>query len=557
MSDGGTLGELPNVGHGGDDVRDKGRVDGDSKSTEATVEDSSGISTDVHTVSGEPGRKRIRLEASNQGLITDFAGVAKPGTESEQRRCVRIFNELQGSSGYYLSDVIECVDDEQAESLAEYLRRGTESYKRGLLLVCVDGKTVQIVHDCSLSNNSCRCAWFKKAETLYGLRRRGRSLRRRPLCNKLQVSDIENILKYFTKGKRRTYHFKIGGRVERVPDEASTMALEGLEGQQGLEGQGESSTQDDDSELRRELFETADERAGRYRRGSEAVSEKRRSKKGNQQVRRMEAIVTMCKNYPMSPVEAIVNHPMWLKHEDLKFLGADNKDVTNAFNNWTKQLCTWTLEDFNVLYSDEECKPIFGAGYGNVDSYYFDVPTSVNVLNELLKYQMGDEEYCHAFMAVLYDIVERKVPKMNTLLIKSPPSSGKNYFFDCIKDYFLNVGHLCRANRHNNFAFQDAEGRRMILWNEPNYSPEFVECLKELLGGDSTNVSVKHKAEAPVYRTPIIMLTNNNLSIINDPAFKDRVKVYHWKSAPYLADYDKKPHPLATYELFKMYNLVA
>nr|QOD39539.1 NS1 [uncultured densovirus] len=556
MSNDGTPGELSDVGHGGDDVQDEGCGGGDSQSTEAVVEDSPGVSADVHTVSGEPRPKRQRLEDGNQRSIKDFASVAKPGAESEQRRCARIFNELQGSSGYYLSDVIECVDDEQAASLADYLRRGTETYKRGLLLVCIDSKTVQIVHDCSLSNNSCRCTWFKKAETLYGLRRRGRSFRRRPLCNKLQISDIENILKYFTKGKRRTQHIKIGGRVERVPNEDSTMALKGLEGVQGLEGQGEQSTQDTDYELRRELFETADERAGRYRRGTEAVSEKRRSKKGSQQVRRMEAIVNLCKNHPMSPVEAIVSHPKWLKHEDLKFLGADNKDVSNAFNNWTKQLCTWTLEDFNVLYSDEECQPIFGAGYGNADSYYFDVETSVNVLNELLKFQMGDEEYCHAFMSTLYDIVERKVPKMNTLLIKSPPSSGKNYFFDCIKDYFLNVGHLCRANKHNNFAFQDAEGRRLILWNEPNYSPEFVESLKELLGGDSTNVSVKHKAEAPVYRTPIIMLTNSHLSIINDPAFKDRVKVYYWKKAQYLADYDKKPHPLATYKLFKMYNLV-
>ena len=557
MSDGGTPGELSDVGLGGDDVHGEGCASEDSQSTGTTVEESSGVSTDVHTVSGEPRRKRLRLERSDQELITDFTSVAKSGAESEQRRCVRIFNQLQSSTGYYLSDVIECVDDEQAKSLADYLRRGTESYKRGLLLVCIDGKTIQIVHDCSYSNNSCRCTWFKKAETLYGLGRRGRPVGRRPLCNQLKIPDLENILQYFTKGERRTHYIKIGGRVERVPNEASTMALKGFKGQPGLEGQGEQSTQDDDFELRRELFETADERAGRYRRGSEAVSEKRRGKKGGQQIRRMETIVNLCKNYPMSPVEAIVNHPKWLKDDELKFLGADNKDVTNAFNNWTKQLCTWTMEDYNVLYSDEECHPIFGAGYGNIDSYYYDVPTSVNVLNELIKYQMGDEEYCHAFMSVLYDIIERKVPKMNTLLIKSPPSSGKNYFFDCIKDYFLNVGHLCRANKHNNFAFQDAEGRRLILWNEPNYSPDFVECLKELLGGDSTNVSVKHKAEAPVYRTPIIMLTNNNLSIINDPAFKDRVKVYHWKRAPYLADYDKKPNPLATYELFKLYNLVA
>ena len=163
---------------------------------------------------------------------------------------------------------------------------------------------------------------------------------------------------------------------------------------------------------------------------------------------------------------------------------------------------------------------------------------------------------CAAFVTDLYNILERKTPKLNTLVIYSPPSAGKNYFFDCIKDFYINVGHLCNANKYNSFPFQDAESRRLILWNEPNYSPEFLEPIKELLGGDSTNVNVKYKEDCPVYRTPVIVLTNRIVSFMNHYAFKDRIKVYNWVPAPYLKDYDKKPHPLATYKLFVKYGLI-
>ena len=53
MSNDGSLGEHADVGHGGDDVRNEGCAGGGSQSTEAVIEDSPGVSADVHTVSGE------------------------------------------------------------------------------------------------------------------------------------------------------------------------------------------------------------------------------------------------------------------------------------------------------------------------------------------------------------------------------------------------------------------------------------------------------------------------------------------------------------------------
>lgn len=268
-------------------------------------------------------------------------------------------------------------------------------------------------------------------------------------------------------------------------------------------------------------------------------------------------VVELCKQFPICPPEAIVKHKLWLTDEELRFKTLKDKEITSAISNWTNQLTTWSMKDYQEIYTKENCDPIFSAGYGNFDNYYYNIENSVNILDELVSFQCNDDsEQIIDFMTTLYNVVERKIPKLNCLVIHSPPSAGKNFFFDAIKDYYINCGHLSNANKYNNFAFQDAEGRRIVLWNEPNYSPEFLEPIKEILGGDSTCVNVKYMSDVPVYRTPVIVLTNNVVSFMTHPAFEDRLRVFEWQPAPYLKDYSKKPNPLAVYHLFKRYNLV-
>ena len=194
---------------------------------------------------------------------------------------------------------------------------------------------------------------------------------------------------------------------------------------------------------------------------------------------------------------------------------ADNKLVKDVLDNFIAQLCTWTLFDFNTLYKRNLCKPVFAAGFVDTTSYYYNVSDSIVILNKLLMLQFNDDyDSCKAFMLDLYNILERKIPKCNTLLIKSPPSGGKNYFVDVFVDYLLNKGQLGRANRHNQFAFQDAFAKRIIIWNEPNYETALTDMLKMMTAGDAYNVNVKHKSNCGVYKTPIIILTNNLIPIM-------------------------------------------
>lgn len=528
-----------------------------SNDKQSTIKyDGTGIPLGISRVC--PKRRRLDdgNEDSDERTTENIQGVAKSIQKDNSEIVTRILGELRCSTGTYLSDVVKCRDNDEASRFAKAVSEGAKLFKRGIVLISKDKDHVHVIHDCAYSNKSCRCAFFKKAEIMFGHRRRDRSSRGRPLCNSIRSTDLENILKYFSLSPRETVYLKSGGLVERLSSEDSSLEEQGPSGTDGLADEGEESKKEDRVQLFGEQPRNL-ECPERSRRGREALARKKECYVAGKQICRMELMLLTIQNNPTSPVEGILNHPIWLLNKQLRFLNGSDNEVKAVFNNWTKQLCRWNIEDYNVMYSDSACKPIFSAGCENVDSYYYDVEKSIDVLDELIKFQFGhDDEYCFKFVTDLFNVLERKLPKCNTLLIKSPSSAGKNYMFDAIKDYYINVGHVSKLNKWNSFPLQDADGRRLIFMNEPNYTDDWIDTLKMLLGGDATNVSVKYKAECPLYRTPIIILTNDLLTIMSNPSFKDRMKVYHWSTAPYLKDYTKKPHPLATYGLFKRYNLV-
>lgn len=69
-------------------------------------------------------------------------------------------------------------------------------------------------------------------------------------------------------------------------------------------------------------------------------------------------------------------------------------------------------------------------------------------------------------------------------------------------------------------------GKRLVLWNEPNYDRNHIEKMKEILGGDTTRIKVKYQGDQPLQGPPTILLTNNELNICHDPAFADRLFTY-------------------------------
>nr|QOD39493.1 NS1 [uncultured densovirus] len=546
------IGERGERSGGGQDTICNTTQQDNSEST--TIEpNSTGISNRIHEISRESGQDTSTARKLPTWFNQSSEAMAERYFKSFKERCDRVFIECQRSNGYLVRDVFRFENDAELKNFIGCIQRDGH-YRRGLLQLCVDGDHVHVAHDCSFSNGTCRCNWWLKAKTFGADARRDRRGSRRCYSRSRTLTDIQNLLKYYCTKGRKIYYQKIGGQVERIHDEGYTLPEEGSLGLPELETEVGTQVYGNGNKFREEGCIFADGEPDQVGTFTEPRRKKRKLGASEKiQIR----IVEMCKLYPICPPEAIVKHRLWLTDDDLRFKTMKDREVSSAISNWTNQLTTWSMEDYQEIYNNEKCVPIFSAGYGNFDNYYYNIENSLSVLDELVAFQCNDDsEQIYDFMSTLYNVLERKIPKLNCIVIHSPPSAGKNFFFDAVKDYYINCGHLCNANKYNNFAFQDAEGRRLVLWNEPNYSPEFEEPIKEILGGDSTSVNVKYMNDVAVYRTPVIVLTNNIVGFMTNPVFNDRIRIFKWHSAPFLKEYNKKPNPLAIYNLFKKYKLV-
>jgi hypothetical protein len=310
----------------------------------------------------------------------------------------------------------------------------------------------------------------------------------------------------------------------------------------------------DRDQLRREHGSLSDDEPDKNH--DRRIPQRKKRKMGYQEKTQLQTIQILKEN-PIAPCEAIVKTEAWRDHENLRFKTMADREIKAAISSYKNSLTGWSMLDYQKMYNNEKCVPIFSAGYCEFEKYYYNVHNSLKVMDELIDYQFdSDHEAILDFVTCLFNVLERNVPKLNTIVIHSAPSAGKNFFFDAVKDYYLNVGHIGNPTKYNGFPFQDAEGRRLLMWNEPNYSPEKLEEIKSILGGDTCTVKVKHLNDTVVYRTPVIVLTNNCVSFMEHNAFVDRIRVFQWQEAPFLREYDKKPNPLAVYHFFKKYNLV-
>lgn len=463
----------------------------------------------------------------------------------------QLYQELQKSTGCYVSDVIPDVGMDNVERVCKFIQEQSQlSYTRALLIISGHNDHIHVVHDCSFSNQTCRCDFLKKTFIKFGLRRGRRTVRRRPLCNELGISDCKNILTYFSTKGRQLYYIRVGRYLERISFQPEDLQVQGPK-RCRIEESLEIYEEMDDHELRLEGQEDYGS-IGRIGRGSKAAP-----KKVQKYGEKTQKIVDLLKTRPTFPIESICNVDDWLKDDQLQFVNIKDKTCSNILNNWSKQLLSWTLDDFNEFYSQPDCKPVFSAGYESFDKYYYDIDTSVELMIKYLDHQFyNEQENVTHFVTDLYNVLERKVPKLNSLLVFSPPDCGKSWFFDAFFNYFMCVGKICTINKHNSFGFQECYSKRVIHWNEPNYDPDLIDKLKELLGGDTTAVAVKYMPDMPVYRTPFIITTNVRVSIMNHPAFKNRTSIFYFRAAPQLKALSKKLHPLAVYPFFVHYGML-
>jgi Parvovirus non-structural protein NS1 len=519
------------------------------------MEEQSELFEDLITMAG--AMERGELETT-QSLAPSSSGGNNPENEGFDNSWMEAFEAGAGhilrsiqrisftSGRRYFTDVVAGRDLEHARSLCHSLLRRAAQYKGDFIIISLHDDHVHIVHDCPYSNGSCRCKIYEGTEASQYLRRGSRV---RPPIAGLGSGDFYNVLRYFSTGGRRILFCQVGGRVQLLPD--------GLESLQTRRHQGEAAIG---------TLETCDPEnrmdVPQKRRSTPVIGEGKRARRdlGNiarrkdELQQKMEIVMTEA---PCCPLANIVRTKRWLQDSDLMLMRDDDRMVKSLVDAWQSLVCSWNIHDFVLFYNQPNCKPLFHSGSMPVADVYYDLDTSLELINRLLRYQFNDNyDLITDFVVSLYNVCERKVAKLNSFLIFSPPSGGKNFFIDCIMDFYWNRGQLGNPNRFERFAFQEATNRRIILWNEPNYEASATDQLKMILGGDANTVRVKMKLDSAVYRTPVIILTNNHVHFMSDPAFKDRIVQYRWMTAPFLKEYDKKPTPMVWIELCKQFGLL-
>lgn len=547
-----------NIGRGRD--RKRGRGDSDSEGDAEPIahrrkverHDESGLVADVQRVPRDldhsPGVTAFLadIEENNksirEGLVRDFELACSDIIRRTHEAC-------ETSFGYYFSDVFACNSEQHATEICNLLSQQSHSYKRAILLICKHDTHVHVIHDCS--GTHCRCGFIQKAKSQSVIRG---AISKRTFISSKSYEDWRNILFYFNANERETTRLVVAGRDVEIHDRLKDLSKVRY-GEVHGSGQGslEICSEENQNYARRREASSTDGTSFQT-----TIRAKRTAKILHAGIHGQ--ILFLLKSLAPCPLSHITTLPQYNLNPKFRFKRNSDFELNNIIDTFSCELLAYNTDDFHYMY-EESLKngidPVFGAGPLPPSQIYYDIPTSVDILEKYLLFQFDeDHDKVKCFLVIVVGVCDRKYPRMNSVLIFSPPASGKNFLFDHMGAYYLVKGMISGyANKNNEFTFQEMVNKRIFFWNEPNYSPEKIELLKNITAGDFFSVRVKCKADCAVFKTPVFMFTNNKLSIMSHPAFKTRMFQFEFKEAPYLKEYKKLPNPMAWWYLLKRFGI--
>lgn len=527
-------------------------IGGDTSIERSDIES---ITSESYSIGNEGGSDVTGRDFNASADAEKVLCVLEPEVREKFETLAREFRDNNRSSTRkYIADVFLPRSDEFGSQAIGYLAKRVAERRDGFFGFSIDGDHIHIIHDCSYSGRSCRCRFREVLGTLGHIKRNERFLRN---CSDIQTADWVRILIYYFFAKRGIKSLSNNGiPVGLYLDSEFVHNRESVRGwseefrqEQVIRGVANAYTRQ--FRNKRSIGET-DGAPEEGLHGEESTTERFHGKKSKREpvwdtIRKQ--IFELLQAWHPAPLQTIRSVEVF-KQTSILTNPKNDAYVNKAIQLYSDTLVGYRMRDFyNVL----ECcpHPIFYKGvlYGNVEE-------STDILVELMKFQFDDqEERIVNFLQYLIDILDRRIPKRNCLVLYSPPSAGKNFFIDMICAIIVNYGQLGQANRHNLFAFQEAPNKRMLIWNEPNYESSMTDTIKMMFAGDPYNVRVKHSPDTPVTKTPVIVMTNNTCPFMGDPAFKDRIKMFQWKPALFLKDINFKPHPMSFFHLLNKYNI--
>ena len=187
---------------------------------------------------------------------------------------------------------------------------------------------------------------------------------------------------------------------------------------------------------------------------------------------------------------------------------------------------------------------------------FMSVERSLEMFNLICKWNHFDRI---EFIGDCIDIVQKAKQKMNTLLFIGASNAGKSQIAQSLALTFSKVARIYQGQQ-NNFIFQSAIGRGVILHQEALFAKPSYEVFKLVMEGALTEVAVKGKSNALLPRIPYIITCNVIPWAMADPAdaraFENRCLKYEFQCCPRLRDYreDGDMNPEMWQVLFKEYQ---
>lgn len=299
---------------------------------------------------------------------------------------------------------------------------------------------------------------------------------------------------------------------------------------------------------------------------------RRTTKRPFEPVRLSRRIVTLMEEFleqnVFVPPDIVTEQVEWTNHEELKFYPPESQETKLALQNYSSKFKSMQFEDYVNFYKiQRNC--VWRPG---VD--YWDLETSIDLATQWLNKNAaaGSLQYYNngfitknitgkELLQELSDVVYRQKPKYRCFQLQGTFSTGKSWFVNMITDFHISIGQMRNWNKWNQFPHQNLVGVRLGVWHEPIYNgeQEQLETFKQILGGENFSVAKKHKSDATVYNTPIIITTNSSL-VNNEVAFGDRRRIFFMQNVNFFNGGPNCPgkmalHPAAWYHLIKNFEI--
>nr|AWV66976.1 Structural ORFs [Ambidensovirus sp.] len=232
-----------------------------------------------------------------------------------------------------------------------------------------------------------------------------------------------------------------------------------------------------------------------------------------------------------------------------------------------KQVLDVAFEDATKAWLFAPLEEIIAKRWANPLSFlrnnhkpYYSPQISADILMRLVLEQNDSNiERAIEFISNVITVVDKKLPKQNTIVIIGEPSSGKTYFIHSLLTLLWKYGQI-RNNKKNgdSFTYQDALGCRAVEWNECLLmGKEEIETAKMVWEGAPTPINVKYKSNQRMQRTPLFVTSNGSpwrMCQQEARAFQQRAFVHYWKSASWLKFFGLYPNPLAWKTIYETYE---